>query len=151
MLRLLYSNPMTKEIWRQSWLESINKLTSYALQKNCWKTFPSGSYQWSFVDFVNYYFKDVLFGFDYQFYAGAKYITQKEYEIIIDWHTELNNYIPPNGNDFDNLAIFSDRKWLSILFKGMFAKQTLISAIPEYEKEFLEEITLPWLSPRWNQ
>jgi len=78
-------------------------------------------------------------------------MTQNEYEIIIDWQNELNNYIPPNGNDFDNLAIFLDRKWLSILFKGMYAKQKLISAIPESEKQNLEEITLPWLPPPWNQ
>jgi len=139
---------MTKEIWRQRWLESINKLTSYALQKNSWTTFPDKNYHRSFVDFVNCYFEDVLFGFDYQFYIGAKYITPKEYEIIIDWHNELNNYVPPNGNDFDNLAIFSDKKWLSILFKGLYAKQKLLSAIPESEKANLEEIIFPWLPPR---
>jgi len=100
---------------------------------------------------VNSYFKDVLFGSDYQFYIGVKFITQKEYEIIMDWHTDLNNYIPPNGNNFDNLAIFSDKKWLSILFKGIYAKQKLISAIAEGEKRNLEEITLPWLPPQWYQ
>jgi len=142
---------LTKEIWRQSWLESINNLTSYALQKNCWITIPNGNYHWSFVNFVNSYFKDVLFGSDYQFYIGVKFITQKEYEIIMDWHTDLNNYIPPNGNNFDNLAIFSDKKWLSILFKGIYAKQKLISAIAEGEKRNLEEITLPWLPPQWYQ
>ena len=140
---------MTKEIWRQRWLESINKLTSYALQKNCWITIPNGNYQWSFADFVNSYFKDVLFDFDYQFYVGVKYITEKEHEIIIDWHNELKNYIPPNDNDSDNLAIFADKKWLSILFKGLYAKQKLLSAISQGEKQNLEEITLPWLSPRW--
>ena len=100
---------------------------------------------------MNWYFKDVLFGFDYHFYFDAKFITQKEYEIIIDWHNELNNYIPPNGNDFDNPAIFADKKWLSILFKGMYAKQKLKSAISDREKVNLEEITLPWLTPRWYQ
>jgi len=140
---------MTKEIWRQRWLESINKLTSYALQKNCWITIPNGNNHSSYDDFVNCYFKDVLFGFDYQFYIGAKYITPKEFEIIIDWRNELKNYFPPNGKDFDNLTIFSDKKRLSILFKGLYAKQKLISAIPEGEKENLEKITLPWLHPSW--
>jgi len=140
---------MTKVIWRQRWLESINKLTSYALQKNSWITIPSGNYHWSFIDFVNCYFKDVLFGFDYQFYIDAAYITQKEYDIIIVWHTELKNYISPNGNDFDNLAIFADKKWLSIMFKGIYAKQKLESAISDVEKEYLEEMTVPWLFLHW--
>jgi len=74
---------MTKEIWRQIWLESNYKLTSFALQKNCWITIPNGNNHASYDDFVNCYFKDVLFGFDYQFYIDSKFITLKEYEIII--------------------------------------------------------------------
>jgi len=140
---------MKKEIWRKNWLESFNKLTSFALQKNSWINITTGGFNWSFADFVSCYFEEVLFGFDYEFYIEEKFVSRKEYYIIKDWHFELSSYTPPKSDDYDNQAILSDQKWLSILDIGKLAKNKLMVVVPDNEKEFLKELSLPSYSPRW--
>lgn len=126
----------TREMWRQRWLDSINELTSLDLQNKTWLDKENTNPHWSFVEFRCCYFDDLLCDYDYKYYIETDWITKEEYEIIKEWHNELDNYKAPN--DYDHTTILNDKKWLNILNMGVEAKYKLLKILPEVEKEILE-------------
>lgn len=137
----------TKKLWRRLWLSSINALTSFAFQKlRCGNSTNGDSYQ-SMVKYVKCYFEIVLNGFDYEFYVNdIEWITNEEYEIIKDWHSDLDRYVSLKS-DHCNLSILCDENWLNVLSDGWLAKQKLKLILPQFESKLLEEITEPTCSP----
>lgn len=130
---------MKKEIWRQSWLESIHKLTSFKLQNNIIVNMGNGVSYWPFDILVNNYIDKVLLGFDYQYYTDKmNYLSSEEYEIIKDWHNELEDYILLIGDESDETVILRDRILISFLQNGKLAKQKLLAVLPESEKQYLK-------------
>ena len=129
---------MTKEIWRKRWLFAINGLISFEFQENGIAKMTSNDAHSSFNYFVNLYFVDTLFGFNYDFYVGhSHWLTQEEYEAVKDWHNELESNLFPNHKYLYKTDILRDNLWLSILQKGILAKQKLKLIIPESEKKYL--------------
>jgi len=121
---------MKKEIWRHSWLESIHKLTSFKLQNNIIVNMGNGVSYWPFDILVNNYIDKVLLGFDYQYYTDEmNFLSPEEYEIIKDWHNELEDYILLIGDESDETVILRD---------GKLAKQKLLAVLPESEKQYLK-------------
>ena len=130
---------MKKEIWRHSWLESIHKLTSFKLQNNIIVNMGNGVSYWPFDILVNNYIDKVLLGFDYQYYTDKmNYLSSEEYEIIKDWHNELEDYILLIGDESDETVILRDRILISFLQNGKLAKQKLLAVLPESEKQYLK-------------
>ena len=130
---------MKKEIWRQSWLESIHKLTSFKLQNNIIVNMGNGVSYWPFDILVNNYIDKVFLGFDYQYYTDKmNYLSSEEYEIIKDWHNELEDYILLIGDESDETVILRDRLLISFLQNGKLAKQKLLAVLPESEKQYLK-------------
>jgi len=130
---------MTKENWRQSWLESIHELTSFKLQKNSSANVANDNIYWLFDKMVNNYIDKVLFGFDYQFYTEEmNYLSREEFEIIKEWHNELEDYILLIGDDSEETVIVRDKIMISFLHNGKLAKQQLIAILPEAEKHYLK-------------
>lgn len=129
---------MKKKLWRESWLGLVGELTSLELQKNSKINITRGNAHRSFYNAVNVYFNDLLFGFDYEFYIKENYITQAEYEIIKDWHNELDKYILSIGENPSLTTLLLNKDWLSILHHGVIVKHKLKRMIPEYEKKHLE-------------
>jgi len=130
---------MKKEIWRQSWLESIHKLTSFKLQNNIIVNMGNGVSYWPFDILVNNYIDKVLLGFDYQYYTDEmNFLSPEEYEIIKDWHNELEDYILLIGDESDETVILRDRILISFLQNGKLAKQKLLAVLPESEKQYLK-------------
>jgi len=130
---------MKKEIWRHSWLESIHKLTSFKLQNNIIVNMGNGVSYWPFDILVNNYIDKVLLGFDYQYYTDKmNYLSSEEYEIIKDWHNELEDYILLIGDESDETVILRDRLLISFLQNGKLAKQKLLAVLPESEKQYLK-------------
>lgn len=130
---------MKKEIWRHSWLESIHKLTSFKLQNNIIVNMGNGVSYWPFDILVNNYIDKVLLGFDYQYYTDKmNYLSSEEYEIIKDWHNELEDYILLIGDESDETVIQRDRILISFLQNGKLAKQKLLAVLPESEKQYLK-------------
>lgn len=129
---------MYKELWRQSWLDAINGLTSLELQKNNHVKMNDYSSHRSFDDYVNFYFGELLCGFNYDFYVEEmNWITQEEYETVKNWHYELE-YGLFSSFEYSNIEeILNDAIWYSILQDGILVKQKLISIIPEAEKKYL--------------
>jgi hypothetical protein len=123
---------LTKEIWRQRWLSSINELTSLDLQVDTWYDMANTNPHWSYVEFWSCYFYDVLCDFDYQYYIDKNWVTRDEYELIKEWHNDLAGYKTPNN--YDHLTILNDIKWIDILKKGMDAKKKLKELLPINEK-----------------
>jgi hypothetical protein len=126
---------MKKEEWRQSWLRSINELTSLSLQRTSWignKTNP----HWSFIEFTCCYFDNVLVH-DYSHFIKESWITTKEFEIIENWHNKLTKYNSPNNDDYNHEAILSDLQWIEIVKTGALAKEELFQIIDDKEQLLL--------------
>ena len=128
---------LTKEIWRQRWLDSINELTSLELQEKAWLDPANENPHWTFVEFMSSYFDDLFINETYSDLIDKGWLTQVEYEIIKDWHNSLDTYESPDKNDYDNSAILKDQKWLDILGLGANAKSELATLVEKKEREYL--------------
>jgi hypothetical protein len=128
---------ITKEIWRQKWLNSVNELTSFDLQEKSWLDNSNTNPHWTFVEFMCSYFDDLFISETYNDFVEKGWLTQEEYRIVKEWHDALDKYESPNKNDYDNVAILKDQKWLDILKLGIAAKTKLLEIVNEKEKEYL--------------
>ena len=130
---------MKKEIWRYSWLESIHNLTSFKLQSNIIVNMANGTSHWSFDILVNNYIDNVFLGFDYPYYTDElNYLSPEEFEIIKDWHNELEDYILLIGDDSVETVNLRDKLLISFLQNGKLVKQKLLAILPEAEKQYLK-------------
>jgi hypothetical protein len=128
---------MTKEIWRQNWLSSINELTSISLQTKSWLDLKNTNPHWSFVEFMCCYFDNLFSKYDYQYYIDNGWVSKHEYNIMKDWHEALDKYDSPANNDYDHNSILNDSKWLNIVKTGEIAKNALALTLNENEKQIL--------------
>ena len=128
-----------KELWRERWLGCINELTSFDLQKKSWLDRTHKNPHWSFVEFMSSYFDDLVIDNNYKYPLEKGWVSKKEYDIIKDWHEELDKYVSPNNDDYNNEAILNDPKWHNILMIGVIIKDKLEEILSETEKQFLTE------------
>lgn len=133
-------NILTKQLWRQRWLKSINELTSLEFQQKTWLDLNNPSLHYSFTEFMNSYFDDLLSGYEYPFYIIKGWLTQQEYDTISEWHMILDQYESPNRMDNDNLAILNDINWIGITDIGCKAKNNLIKFLDNTEILLLENL-----------
>jgi len=130
-------NSKKKNMWRERWLRSVNELTSLELQRKSWLDKTHTNPHWSFIEFMCCYFDDLVIDDKYKYQLDKGWISNLEYELIEDWHIELDNYNAPNNDDYDNEAILNDPKWLEILEIGIKAKVELAKTLDETERDFL--------------
>ncbi len=126
-----------RNYWRQLWLQAIYELTSMEFQKKKWLDNENENPHYSFGEFMNSYFDDTLSDFDYSHYIGIDWISQQEYEMLKEWHSELHKYETPNNDDYDEKAILDDIKWIEIVKKGEQAREKLFETLNETEKKYL--------------
>ena len=130
---------MQKETWRQSWLKSINELTSLDLQINSWLDKKQSNPHWSFIEFMCIYFDDLLSDNDYEYFINTGWVTKQEYETIKDWHLALMRYKATKENDYDHEAILNDINWTEIVMLGEKSKIKLITILSKSESQILNE------------
>lgn len=130
---------LTREIWRQRWLSSINELTSLELQRKSWLDRHQTNPHWSFVEFMCSYFDDLLCYFPYSHYVELGWVSLREYEVLKDWHEALDNYQAPGNDDNHREAILADPTWLEIVKEGEKAKLKLAEILSDEEREILTE------------
>jgi hypothetical protein len=130
---------MTKEIWRENWLNSINELTDLNVQKQSWLNEKLKSPHWSFAEFMCSYFDDLFGSLNYDHFVSENWITENEYLIIKDWHKKLDKYKSPSENEWADNLILNDGEWLEILKIGEVAKCNLAKILSESEKQILEK------------
>ncbi|MBX7225763.1 MAG: hypothetical protein K1X55_07015 [Chitinophagales bacterium] len=128
-----------KKLWRERWLGCINELTSLDLQKKSWLDKTHTNPHWSFVEFMCSYFDDLSIDDNYKYQIDNGWLTDKELEIIKDWHKALDKYNAPKNDDYDHEAILTDPKWLDILQSGQIMKSKLASTLNETEKKIVTE------------
>lgn len=131
---------ISRELFRQRWLDDINQLTSYELQKKSWLDKTKKNPHWSYAEFICSYFDDNCIYLGYDFFIELNYISQAEYNIIKDWHNELDKYKEPKD---DEQSILNDQKWIDIVEKGRVSKENLKKIISNHEKSYLEKINYP--------
>lgn len=128
---------MTRETWRERWLDSINELTSFDLQVKSWLDKENTNPQWSFVEFICSYFDDLGLDDNYQYALKNGWITERELGIVKEWHEALNNYNSPDNNDYDDAAILNDQKWLAIINLGQSVTHKLKNVLTANEISIL--------------
>ena len=128
---------LTKEIWRQKWLYSINELTSLDLQTNSWLNLSNKNPHWTFIEFMCSYFDDLANKENYVAQLDKGWITKEESEVVKVWHDALDKYEAPNKDDYDNKSVLNDPKWLDTMRLGIIAKNKLLDIISIKEKRYL--------------
>lgn len=94
---------------------------------------------WSYINFISFYFSEMLFGFDNKYRINEENCSSKqEYEIIKEWRQVLKNYVPPKEDDSNFAAPLNNIDELSILNPELIAKQRSTLVIPEFEKMYLK-------------
>lgn len=128
-----------RSLWRERWFGCINELTSLDLQKKSWLDNTQINPHWSFVEFMCSYFDDLGIDDNYKYPLDKSWLTEKEFEIIKDWHEALDKYESPKNDDSDHIGILTDSKWLDILQRGQKMKNKLASTLDEIEIKILNE------------
>jgi len=128
-----------KDLWREKWLNCINEFTSLDLQKKSWLDRTQSNPHWSFVEFMCSYFDDLAIDDNYKYQLDKGWISKPEFEIIKDWHEELDKYDSPSNDDYDGEAILNDAKWLEIVQNGVDARNELAKKLNEKERQILTE------------
>ena len=67
------------------------------------------------------------------------WVSSNEYEIIKEWHKELDDYQPPENDHYNHSAILQDLKWINIVEKGRQARIQLIEIVTEKEMSYLRD------------
>jgi hypothetical protein len=134
-----YSMTLTREIWRQRWLSTINELTSLDLQRKSWLDRVQKNPHWSFVEFMCSYFDDLLCDFSCGHYIEIGWVSLQEYEILKDWHEALGKYQSLRNDDHDTEVILTDSKWLKIVMAGEKARLKLASLLGAEERQIVTE------------
>ncbi|MBI3221103.1 MAG: hypothetical protein HYZ44_16445 [Bacteroidetes bacterium] len=116
---------MTREMWRERWLDSINELTSLDLQIKSWLDKGNTNPHGSFAEFMCTYFDDLSLRDNYQSALNNGWVTDQEFVIVGAWHEALDEYNSPNDDDQDSETILNDQKWLAIVNIGQAVKEKL--------------------------
>lgn len=128
---------MTREMWRERWLDSINELASLDLQIKSWLDKENSNPHWSFVEFMCTYFDDLSLEDNYHYARNNGWITTQEFGIIREWHEALDKYNSPHNDDYDHEGILHDQKWLAIVEIGQTVKEKLKNVLTANEIEIL--------------
>ena len=128
-----------RKLWRDRWLDCINELTSFRLQQESWLDISHTNPHWSFVEFMCCYFDDLSIADNYTDHIAKGFVSQKEFDVISQWHEELDNYTSPNNDDYDHQAILNDSKWLDIVKCGEVAKNNLAKILSDDERQILTQ------------
>jgi len=129
---------MKRNLWRLSWLESIDELTSFNFQDNFIVKMANGTSYRPFDTLMKNYYHKVLFGFNCRYFNEVmKYLSPEECKIIKVWFNELEDYNLLIGNDSDEAIIIRDKLLISIQENGKLVKQKLLAILPDSEKRFL--------------
>lgn len=128
-----------KDIWRKRWLSCINKLTSLDLQRKSWLDKTNTNPHWTFVEFMCTYFDDLAIDNSYKYQLEKEWVLKQEFEIIKEWHEELDKFHSPQNDDYDHEAILNDPKWLEIVQMGVNARNKLAKTLSERERQFLTD------------
>ncbi len=74
---------------------------------------------------------------NYKYQFDNAWLTNQEFDIIKDWHHNLDKYDSPKNDDYDHVAILENAKWLDIIKRGQIMKSKLIGVLNEIEKKIL--------------
>ncbi|MEZ4830058.1 MAG: hypothetical protein R3C61_27810 [Bacteroidia bacterium] len=130
-------NEDLREVWRPNWLTSINELTCLNLQKRSWLDTKASSPHWTYVEFMCCYFDGLAIDNNYKDPLERGLISLEEFEIIKDWHEQLDKYEEPNKDCYNVRKILDDPKWLEIIEIGLIAKSKLGQILNEVERQIL--------------
>lgn len=130
---------MQRILWRKTWLNCLNELTSLKLQKELWLDLTNTNPHNSFVEVMCCYFDDLGIDCNYKLSLSKKWISKNELEIISSWHRLLDKYDSPANDDYDVKAILNDTKWQTIVEEGRKAKIELSKLLNQEERQILTE------------
>jgi hypothetical protein len=118
-----------RRVWRQNWLCSLLSLADIDLQRERWLNKEITNPQWSYVEFMCFYFGDCNLR-DYGRYLEANFVSQAEFDSVKDFHEALRSYEEPT-HVYDHEAILNDPKWQEITAKGRDSLQRLRGLITD--------------------
>jgi hypothetical protein len=128
---------LNKDTWRKAWLNSIYELTTYNLQERTWLDRNNTNPHYTFGEFLCSYFDDLLNDIPYEEYIKMCWVSDKEYQILKEWHSRLDEYQSPGNNDFDPIAVLNDPLWKDIVKQGESTRLKLLEVLADDEKEIL--------------
>ncbi|MDR3440950.1 hypothetical protein [Telmatospirillum sp.] len=95
--------------WRRYWLQQIHDFSDANLQRREWLNPKQTNPHWSYIEFMCSYFSG--FCLSEGGYAKAvtdNLVTEEEAVIVARLHKLLEKHDAPNGNHYDNNAVFDD-------------------------------------------
>lgn len=120
--------------WRANWLSAIQQLADVDMQRATWLNPRSGNPHFSFVEYVECYFGDLLLGEQDGSYAARVeqgLLSAAEATVVSEFHSALDRYEPPNGDDYDHQAILDDPAWHGVVEAAKEAQHRLARLLEE--------------------
>ena len=128
--------------WRGDWLSSIQELADLAMQRATWLNPQCENRHYSFVEYVECYFTDLLLREEeggYPARLADNLLSPEEAAAASQLHIVFSNYRPPTDR-FDHRAILEDPEWLCVVEAAQAAQALLATMIarPEERERLLK-------------
>lgn len=122
--------------WRANWLSSIQELADLEMQRATWLNPHNDNPHYSFVEYVEVYFDDLLFGDASGGYAAAiaeGLLSEEEAAAASTLHALLDRYKAPT-DDYDHRAILEDPAWHRVVGAARETQASLSTIIVQPEE-----------------
>lgn len=122
--------------WRHNWLSSIQELADLEMQRATWLNPHNGNPHYSFVEYIEVYFDDLLLGNVDGGYAARVeegLLSDEEAAAAAGLHAILVRYESPT-DDYDHSAILEDPAWHRVVGAAREAQTSLSTMIDQPEE-----------------
>lgn len=122
--------------WRANWLTSIQELADLEMQRATWLSPHNGNPHYSFVEYIEVYFDDLLLGNvdgGYAARVAEGLLSDEEAAAAAKLHTILDRYESPT-DDCDHSAILEDPAWHRVVGAAREAQASLSTMIVQPEE-----------------
>lgn len=100
---------------RKRWILSLFEFAHIEFQKRLWILADYPKHVGDCTEAICQYFNDLSLEEGYDDFINEQIISQQEFDIIIDFHLILDEYIKrPEKNNLSDAKILKDQEWLNI-------------------------------------
>ena len=132
--------------WRQHWIESVFEFASSTVQEKAWLR-GEGPWVTSYVECMCGYFDDLLGQRDYACALEQDLISEREFELIKEFHDLATSYRPPNDVEAEKVVV-ADPAWQTVVRSAQVAWHKLKAELsPGEELDFVTSLEQQWGTP----
>lgn len=123
--------PDVRSAWRRRWLESIQEIADFDIQKQTWLNPDNSNPHFSYVEYVASYFDDLVLASadSYPERVREGLLNQEETLVVADFHARFDVYV--ESGRWDPQAVLNVPAWLAVVAAARLAQARLLALLDD--------------------